>query len=161
MSWNVINTPVGELLLVAEQDALRQVKFSPGRRPAHPATPDHPVLTAAAEQLRSYFAGTLTAFTIPLDLRGSDFERRVWAALRTIPYGQTCSYGEIAAAVGDRSAARAVGVANNRNPVSIIVPCHRVIGADGKLVGYGGGLGRKRQLLQLEARVAIERDFAM
>jgi methylated-DNA-[protein]-cysteine S-methyltransferase len=102
----------------------------------------------------------LTEFTVPLVLRGSDFEQRVWTALRQIPYGETRSYGAIAKQVGEPDAARAVGVANNRNPVAIIVPCHRVIGSDGKLVGYGGGLHRKVALLELEARVSIERDFA-
>src|SRR5690606_27412535 len=110
--------------------------------------------------LAAYFDGALTEFTVPLRLSGTVFERRVWDALRTIPYGETRSYGAIAKVVGEPDAARAVGGANNRNPVPIIVRCHRVTGAGGKLVGYGGGLHRKRTLLELEARVTIERDFA-
>lgn len=165
MRWTVVGSPIGELLLGAEDGALCRLNFGRGRPPrstsaTHDPVRDDPVLRETARQLERYFAGRLTRFTVPLSLRGSDFERRVWAALRHIPYGETRSYGDIAKAVGDPSAARAVGIANNRNPVAVIVPCHRVIGADGKLVGYGGGLQRKRHLLSLEARVTIERDFA-
>jgi methylated-DNA-[protein]-cysteine S-methyltransferase len=108
----------------------------------------------AARELDAYFAGKLNRFTVPLDLRGTDFQLSAWEQLRTIPYGETRSYGQIAGAMGRPSASRAVGRANNTNPVAIIVPCHRVIGADGKLVGYAGGLGKKRALLDLEAGVA-------
>ena len=104
----------------------------------------------AVEQLHAYFAGTLTTFDLDLDMRGTAFQRRVWAALQRIPYGQTASYGEIARQIGSPGAARAVGVANGRNPIAVIVPCHRVIGSDGGLAGYGGGLDRKRVLLELE-----------
>ncbi len=104
----------------------------------------------AAAQLDAYFAGELTEFDVPLDMRGTPFQRRVWQELTTIPYGQTLSYGEVAASIGMPTASRAVGSANGSNPVSIIVPCHRVIGASGKLVGYGGGLHRKDALLSLE-----------
>ena len=160
MRWTLLGSPVGDLLLGAEGDALCRLSFAGRRRPSGVPTEDDPVLRQAAEELTRYFAGELTEFTVPLVLRGSDFEQRVWAALREIPYGETRSYGAIAKQVGEPDAARAVGVANNRNPVAIIVPCHRVIGADGKLVGYGGGLRRKVTLLELEARVTIERDFA-
>jgi methylated-DNA-[protein]-cysteine S-methyltransferase len=102
------------------------------------------------DQLAEYFAGTRTAFDVPLRLDGTPFQREVWAALLTIPYGETRSYGQLAEQVGRPGAARAVGLANGHNPVGIIVPCHRVIGADGTLVGYGGGLPRKRALLELE-----------
>ena len=103
-------------------------------------------------QLEAYFAGELTEFDIVLDLEGTEFQKRVWAELLTIPYGQTRSYGEMARNLGKPGASRAVGLANGRNPVSIIVPCHRVIGADGSLTGYGGGLDRKTHLLDLEQR---------
>jgi methylated-DNA-[protein]-cysteine S-methyltransferase len=157
--WTVFDSPVGGLLLGADGDALCRLSFD-GRRPSGPPADDDPVLRSAAVELTAYFGGGLTEFTVPLVLRGSDFEQRVWTALRQIPYGETRSYGAIAKQVGEPDAARAVGVANNRNPVAIIVPCHRVIGSDGKLVGYGGGLHRKVALLELEARVSIERDFA-
>ncbi|MGH2600543.1 MAG: methylated-DNA--[protein]-cysteine S-methyltransferase [Dehalococcoidia bacterium] len=162
MRWTVVDSPIGELLLGADAGALCRLNFGRGRPPraGHDPVRDDPVLRETARQLERYFAGRLIRFTVPLTLRGSDFERRVWEALRQIPYGETRSYGDIAKAVGDPSAARAVGIANNHNPVALIVPCHRVIGADGKLVGYGGGLPRKRHLLSLEARVTIERDFA-
>ena len=112
-------------------------------------------LKPVVDQLEAYFCGTLTRFDLPLDLAGTDFQLRIWRALRAIPYGQTRTYGQIAKALGQPGAARAVGLANNQNPVPIIVPCHRVIGADGSLTGYGGGLPRKRRLLELEARFAL------
>ncbi len=108
------------------------------------------VICECAAQLQEYFAGERTTFEVPLLMKGAEFERQVWQALRGIPYGQTVSYGEIARRVGQPSAARAVGLANGRNPIAVIVPCHRVIGADGTLTGYGGGLERKRLLLDLE-----------
>jgi methylated-DNA-[protein]-cysteine S-methyltransferase len=104
----------------------------------------------AAGQLEAYFAGELTEFDVDIRLNGTEFQRRVWAALRTVPYGETRSYGEIAAQIGSPGASRAVGLANGRNPVGIIVPCHRVIGSSGGLTGYGGGLDRKRALLAME-----------
>ncbi|HEX6075366.1 MAG TPA: methylated-DNA--[protein]-cysteine S-methyltransferase [Micromonosporaceae bacterium] len=161
MRWTVYDSPVGELLLGANREALCRLSFT-GARPAPAARADgDPALVATSAELDEYFAGRLTQFTVPLSLAGSEFERRVWAALLKIPYGETRSYGGIARAAGEPDAARAVGIANNHNPVAIIVPCHRVIGADGKLVGYGGGLATKRTLLELEARVSIERDFAI
>jgi methylated-DNA-[protein]-cysteine S-methyltransferase len=110
-----------------------------------------PLLLAAADQLIAYFAGELRVFHIPLAPRGTPFQREVWAAVAAIPYGSTATYSEIAAAVGRPSACRAVGAANGRNPLPVIVPCHRVVGAAGGLTGYGGGLDRKRSLLDLEA----------
>jgi len=112
--------------------------------------PEHPVLLRAAQQLQAYFAGEAKDFDLPLDAQGTAFQMRVWQALQSIPYGQTRSYAQLAALVGSPKAARAVGLANGRNPLSIIVPCHRVIGADGSLTGYGGGLENKRFLLKLE-----------
>jgi methylated-DNA-[protein]-cysteine S-methyltransferase len=114
---------------------------------------DPPAFAEAEAQLRSYFAGERTTFDLPLAPRGTPFQLRVWEALREIPYGETATYGELAAAVGKPSAVRAVGAANGSNPIAVIVPCHRVIGADGTLTGYGGGLERKRILLDLEAGV--------
>lgn len=114
------------------------------------AASSDPLLIEAADQLRAYFAGELRDFDLPLAPRGTEFQREVWAAVSAIPYGETATYSEIAAAVGRPSARRAIGAANGRNPLPVIVPCHRVIGAAGALTGYGGGLGRKRSLLDLE-----------
>ncbi|WP_078971008.1 methylated-DNA--[protein]-cysteine S-methyltransferase [Streptomyces chattanoogensis] len=149
-------TPVGPLTLVALGDALTGLYMTDQRhRPPQetfgaPAAPDDPPFAAAIAQLHAYFRGELTTFDLPLELRGTPFQRRVWAALCTIPYGTTVSYGELAERLGAPTAARAVGLANGRNPVGIIVPCHRVVGADGSLTGYGGGLDRKRRLLAFE-----------
>ena len=109
-----------------------------------------PLLLEAADQLRAYFAGELREFELPLAPRGTEFQRRVWTAVSAVPYGETATYAEIAAAVGRPTACRAVGAANGRNPLPVIVPCHRIIGAAGALTGYGGGLDRKRSLLDLE-----------
>ncbi|MGO9257447.1 MAG: methylated-DNA--[protein]-cysteine S-methyltransferase [Bryobacteraceae bacterium] len=124
------------------------VPLGPGA-PSDPS-PQNPLLVEALSQLRAYFAGRLREFRLPLSLAGTDFQIRVWRHLQTIPYGQTRSYSAIAQAIGRPSAVRAVGAANGANPVPIVVPCHRVIGANGKLVGYGGGLPLKRRLLELE-----------
>ena len=115
----------------------------------------HPIATEAVRQLRAYFGGRLRRFDIPLDLRGTDFQLRVWRELERIPYGETRSYLQIADAIGAPRAVRAVGAANGANPIPIVVPCHRVIGSSGKLVGYGGGLPLKKRLLQLEGAVAL------
>jgi methylated-DNA-[protein]-cysteine S-methyltransferase len=147
MNVTVYESPVGPLRLEARDGTL--VALHLNARPG-PQNLDDPVLAEATTQLREYFAGTRTSFALPLQMDGNAFEQRVWAALRTIPYGETASYGEIAAQIGAPGAARAVGVANARNPIAIIVPCHRVIGANGKLVGFGGGLPMKRALLDLE-----------
>jgi len=153
-----VPSPIGELLLVASPLGLVQV-FLPSSKGV-PASSDEPhdptafCLPDARRQLHDFFAGTLQEFDLPLDERGSAFQRSVWAALREIPYGTTTSYGEIAAAVGadPRVASRAVGLANGSNPIAIVTPCHRVIGADGDLTGYAGGLHAKRWLLDHEAR---------
>lgn len=163
-SWALLYTtmesPIGELLLVGDGERLRGLYLQDGRKPARVGagwrrSPAPFGLVRA--QLREYFGGERTSFDVALALRGGTFERRVWSELQEIPYGETASYGEIARRVGCPTAARAVGLANGRNPVSIIVPCHRVIGADGGLTGYGGGLERKRRLLELESGQACLR----
>ena len=148
-----IDSPIGELLLVGDEERLRGLYMQDGRtRMAVRSSwleADEP-FADAREQLGQYFAGERTGFDLPLATQGTDFERSVWAELERIPYGQTTSYGEIARRIGRPERARAVGAANGRNPISVIVPCHRVIGANGSLTGYGGGLERKRFLLELE-----------
>jgi methylated-DNA-[protein]-cysteine S-methyltransferase len=159
VGWNVLDSPIGELSVAVDDVGVCCVRFHRvDDRLLLDAT--LPTLATAVAQLESYFAGGLTDFDLPLSVRGgSDFERAVWAELARIPYGETRTYGAVAAAVGDPDAARAVGVACNRNPLPLIVPCHRVVGAGGKLVGFGGGLPRKRYLLELEARVTMERAW--
>jgi methylated-DNA-[protein]-cysteine S-methyltransferase len=147
MNATVYESPVGPLRLLSRDGAL--VALHLNARPG-PEDLGDPVLAEATTQLREYFAGARTGFELPLAMEGNAFEQRVWAALREIPYGETASYGEIAQRIGAPGAARAVGVANARNPIAIVVPCHRVIGANGKLVGFGGGLPMKRALLDLE-----------
>jgi O-6-methylguanine DNA methyltransferase len=115
----------------------------------------HAIAAEAERQLRAYFGGELRQFDLPLDLRGTDFQLRVWRELESIPYGETRSYSQIAAAIGAPQAVRAVGAANGANPIPIVVPCHRVIGSGGKLVGYGGGLPLKKRLLELEGALAL------
>jgi len=149
-----VQSPVGPLTLRARDGRLtglhmHQQRHAPARSPQW--RPDERGFEEALAQLQAYFAGALTDFDVPLELEGTDFQRRVWSALREIPYGETISYGELARRVGSPGAARAVGLANGRNPVGIIVPCHRVIGADGSMTGYGGGLARKVWLLEHEA----------
>jgi methylated-DNA-[protein]-cysteine S-methyltransferase len=145
-----VETPIGPLRLSAEGGRLSRVEFaaSAGARSAEP------VLLEAEAQLCAYFAGELRRFELPLAPRGTAFQLSVWDALLEIPYGATTSYSELAATIGRPSACRAVGAANGRNPLAVIVPCHRVIGAAGALTGYGGGLERKRMLLAMEAAKA-------
>jgi methylated-DNA-[protein]-cysteine S-methyltransferase len=152
MLYTTMNSPVGELLLVGDETAIRGLHF-PGDRfaPAQRYRSAREPFATARDQLDQYFAGERRDFELTLALHGPAFHKRVWEALLTIPYGETRSYGQIAAQVGDPGAARAVGYANGRNPIAIVVPCHRVIGADGGLTGYGGGLARKRRLLDLES----------
>jgi methylated-DNA-[protein]-cysteine S-methyltransferase len=151
MTWTVLeDTPVGPLQLAAEDGALTQLRFGAG--PVSGSRDDtDPVLRAAAAELAEYFAGARRDFTVPLAPRGTDFQRAVWEQLRLIPYGTTVTYGEIARRLGAPAASRAVGLANGRNPIAIVVPCHRVIGADGSLTGFGGGMDAKRTLLDLES----------
>jgi methylated-DNA-[protein]-cysteine S-methyltransferase len=151
-----MKTPVGELKLVANDRGLMAVLWEnddPARvkLPAAEENPQHPILKQAEQQLREYFKGERKKFTIPLEMFGTDFQKKVWQALLTIPFGETRSYGELAKQIRKPSASRAVGAANGRNPVSILVPCHRVIGASGKLTGFAGGLEAKAKLLSIES----------
>ncbi len=151
-----IASPSGEMRLVAEDEALVAIYFPQHNRPAWPEVAEavsHPVLVQAVRELGEYFSGTRREFSVPYALHGTEFQRRVWAALAEIPFGATRTYLQIAQAIGAVQAVRAVGAANGRNPLSIIVPCHRVIGADGSLTGYGGGLAAKRWLLTHEQQV--------
>jgi methylated-DNA-[protein]-cysteine S-methyltransferase len=159
--WSLLDSPVGQLLLTSDGVALTAVFFDRHRsgddhRPLAARRPDsrddgHPVLGRTRRQLTEYFAGERRDFDLPLAPQGTPFQRRVWSALLDIPYGETASYGEVARRLALLpGASRAVGLANGSNPISIIIPCHRVIGADGSLTGYGGGLDRKRYLLDLE-----------
>jgi len=153
LHYRTIDSPVGPLVLAGTGSTLMHLRMpdqthEPDRSGWQPAP--HGSLDDAVEQLGAYFAGELTQFDLDLHLKGTDFQRRVWEALRNIPYGETRSYGEVAAQIGVPGASRAVGLANGRNPISIIVPCHRVVGSTGSLTGYGGGLDRKRILLTLE-----------
>ena len=153
LNYTTADSPIGELLLVGDGERLHGLYMQEGRRPARISAQWSESSAPFAEvraQLGEYFAGERASFEVPLNMHGSEFERRVWSALCEIPYGETTSYGEIARRVECPGAARAVGVANGRNPIAVIVPCHRVIGADGSLTGYGGGLERKRLLLELE-----------
>lgn len=160
--WTFLDSPVGELRIVANRSAITAVDFtgSPGAalatvtgRPAGDRDDTHPLLAEAVRQLRAYFDGDLEEFDLPLAPAGTAFQRSVWEQLERIGYGVTVSYGEIALRLGMRVAAsRAVGLANGRNPIPIVIPCHRVVGADGTLTGYGGGLERKQTLLELEQR---------
>jgi methylated-DNA-[protein]-cysteine S-methyltransferase len=152
-----ISTPVGRLRLAGDESGLRSISFQNRFRPAAPAESplrsEEPFRDAIA-QLEAYFAGALRRFDLPLAPEGTAFQREVWSALTAIPYGETVSYGELARRLGRPAASRAVGAANGQNPIPIVIPCHRVIGADGSLTGFGGGLAIKRRLLDLEAGVA-------
>lgn len=169
-SHRFVNSPLGPIRLGAESSGrLTEVCIEAGRSPRHGTEPEPEpegarqldddagdavgeVLADAAAQLDEYFTGTRTSFDLPLAMEGSSFQRQVWAQLQQIPFGTTVSYAQLAVALGRSGAARAVGHANARNPIPIIVPCHRVIGSSGQLTGYGGGLNAKRLLLDLEAR---------
>ena len=155
--FNTVASPVGRLTLVGQGDDLVGLYFDKDALAAKvraASTRDDRRLRPAVEQLEEYFAGTRTQFDLSLVPSGTAFQKKVWGALVRIPFGATASYGEIARAVGRPDASRAVGGANHRNPIAIIIPCHRVIGADGSMTGYGGGLPRKHLLLDLEARTA-------
>jgi methylated-DNA-[protein]-cysteine S-methyltransferase len=160
----VVDSPCGPLTLVATDSDLSGLYMADHRHqpPSETFGPrDHGPFAEAVRQLDAYFAGELTEFDLPLRLAGTPFQQSVWAALLRIPFGRTLSYGELARAMGRPNASRAVGLANGRNPVSIIVPCHRVIGANGDLTGYGGGMLRKRQLLEFEGALEQERNSTL
>ena len=154
--WTTLDSPIGELRVIARDDAIVAIEFSPFRgladgRPIGDRDDDAPLLKEAVRQLEAYFAKDLREFDLPLAPVGSAFQQRVWEELQRIGWGETASYGEIAHRLGMTNAAsRAVGLANGRNPIPIVVPCHRVIGANGSLTGYAGGLERKQILLDLE-----------
>jgi methylated-DNA-[protein]-cysteine S-methyltransferase len=162
--WRRLETPLGPLLLVGSQDgALHQIGLPKGKLSLTPEDSwrqDASALGEAVDQLEQYFAGTRREFSVRLEPQGTEFQKKVWAALRQIPYGQTISYAELATRVGNPKASRAVGAANGRNPLPIVVPCHRVIGADGSLVGFGGGLDAKRALLRIEG-VAVREQASL
>ena len=156
MIYTTTDSPIGELLLTGDGTTLHGLHMQDGLRPTRIQASwqrDDSAFGDVRAQLAEYFAGERTSFDLPLQLDGGAFQRTVWHALTEIPYGQTISYGELARRIGQPDKARAVGTANGQNPIAVIVPCHRVIGADGKLVGYGGGLDNKRRLLELESGV--------
>jgi methylated-DNA-[protein]-cysteine S-methyltransferase len=154
--YKEIRSPLGKLKLVASANALVGVLWEEGRNrlklDAQKIEGHHPILALAERQLTEYFAGTRTEFDLPLEPRGTEFQKKVWQSLRTIPFGTTKSYVEIARSIGSPRACRAVGAANGKNPLPIVVPCHRVIGTNGALTGFGGGVETKAKLLALEAR---------
>ena len=157
--YDVVPAPIGRLIVASDGDAIAGVwmaNASPEDSTWSSQRSVDPILAEASGQLAAYFTGALRAFTLPLAPNGTDFQRRVWRALEAIPYGATISYAELARRVGNTTAVRAVGAANGRNPIPIIVPCHRVIGSDGSLTGFGGGLDRKRWLLQHEGALPEE-----
>lgn len=151
--YTVVNSPIGRLLLTGNEESLTGLNFQDG---SHPVTPnnewieDDAPFSKVIRQLEAYFAGDLKQFNLPLAPVGTNFQRAVWEALRSIPYGETISYGELAERIENPKAVRAVGGANGKNPIAIIIPCHRVIGSDGTLTGFGGGLPIKEALLTLE-----------
>ena len=156
MTYCYIDSPVGRLLVAGDEDAVRRIEFPQDGAPVRPEPGwreglNNPI-REAIRQLHEYFGGTRTVFDLPLAPEGTAFQRTVWRQLQNIPYGETISYGELAKRVGNPKASRAVGAANGCNPLPIVIPCHRVIGANGKLTGFGGGLPTKELLLSLEAR---------
>ena len=147
-----MDSPIGRIGIAQEGEAITNVFFNNTVRPSVFDEKETPLLSDAIAQLKEYFSGTRKCFSLPLQPDGSEFERAVWQELQKIPYGEIRTYKEIAIAIGKPTACRAVGSANGKNPISIIIPCHRVIGANGKLTGYAGGLGVKKYLLDLEKR---------
>jgi methylated-DNA-[protein]-cysteine S-methyltransferase len=153
--WTTMDSPVGELRIVATDTVLTAIEFTPWRgvpgRPLGHRADTHPLLVEAVRQLGAYFEGDLKEFDLPLEPAGTPFQVAVWEQLRGVGYGETASYGEVARRLGMTVAAsRAVGLANGRNPIPVVIPCHRVVGANGTLTGYAGGLERKQRLLDLE-----------
>lgn len=165
--WYRMASPIGELVLVEQNGALLEIGFTSGKRPAqhpHGATESRVPFSNVIRQLEEYFAGRRRVFDLPLAPQGTPFQQRVWTALQAIPFGASASYSDIAIAINNPNAVRAVGLANGRNPIPIVIPCHRVIGKDRSLTGYGGGLPIKRQLLALEGipyRETALRDLSL
>jgi methylated-DNA-[protein]-cysteine S-methyltransferase len=153
--FTTFDSPVGPLLLCGDANALRGVSFESSKHAAPPPPdwkPSHSEFTETIRQLKAYFRCDLKEFDLPLAMEGTEFQLRVWNELRAIPYGETISYAQLAQRIGNPKAVRAVGLANGSNPIPIIVPCHRVIGSDGSLTGFGGGISTKKKLLELESR---------
>ncbi|KTT40803.1 cysteine methyltransferase [Pseudomonas oryzihabitans] len=163
IAYCLLDSPIGPLTLAADDGGLRVVEFPENRHPAKRdgswVAAEHPVLADARRQLGEYFAGRRQIFDLPLAPRGTPFQLEVWRALAEIPHGQTWSYGRLASHLGRPQAMRAVGAANGRNPLPIVLPCHRVIGASGALTGFGGGLPTKQFLLELEGALPPPRDL--
>lgn len=164
--YTLMESPLDQLLLVSDGEALTGLfmalhKHGPDVRPEWRREDELPLFAKVVDQLRAYFAGKLLAFDLPLKATGTPFQQTVWEELRRIPYGETISYGELAKRIGSPGSSRAVGLANGRNPISIVVPCHRVIGASGKLTGYGGGVERKAALLDFERDVVLSGPHPM
>jgi methylated-DNA-[protein]-cysteine S-methyltransferase len=160
-AYKMIDAPVGQLKLVASNKGLAAILWKDDdprrvRLSLVVENPDNPFLVETERQLGAYFAGRLKTFTVPLDFKGTEFQKSVWKALLTIPFGETRSYGEIARQIGKPTAFRAVGAANGKNPISIIAPCHRVIGSTGELTGFAGGLATKERLLGIESGRSAE-----
>jgi methylated-DNA-[protein]-cysteine S-methyltransferase len=159
MYYTRMLTPIGELTIAGESEVLRFIYFPTGKMTARPEPhweeAERGVVRETVQQLDAYFARKLRAFDLPLGPQGTDFQKEVWRELERIAYGETISYGELARRIGNPAASRAVGLANGRNPIPIVIPCHRVIGSNGKLTGFGGGLPVKESLLALEARQAV------
>lgn len=151
IAWASMESPIGRLTILADEQGLTEVRFMNNRSPLPPGSgQSNEWIAQAIEQLKAYFDSRLTSFELPLSLRGTNFQRGVWAQLQKISYGSTASYGQIAAAIDKPKAARAVGMANNKNLIPIIIPCHRIIGSNGALTGFAGGLDAKRWLLRHE-----------
>ena len=150
LHYAYMNTPVGVLTIAEEGGFITNIAF--GERNFDGIMGENAVISQAKAQLEEYFAGARREFDLPLDMRGTDFQKRVWSALLTVPYGRTAIYKDIAIKAGSPKGARAVGMANNKNPIVIVVPCHRIVGADGSLVGFAGGIDTKRFLLELEKK---------
>jgi methylated-DNA-[protein]-cysteine S-methyltransferase len=153
LAYRYLDSPVGKLLVTRDGETIHHISFPTGKTKLEPALHwffDEGGFERLAGQLEAYFAGELTEFDVPLHMIGTDFQKQVWQQLRNIPYGRTCSYGEIARQLGDINKSRAVGLANGANPLPIIIPCHRVIGADKSMTGFGGGVETKEFLLRLE-----------
>ena len=150
LHYEYMNTPVGVLTIAEEGGFITNIAF--GERNFDGIMGENAVISQAKAQLEEYFAGARREFDLPLDMRGTDFQKRVWSALLTVPYGRTATYKDVAIKAGSPKGARAVGMANNKNPIVIVVPCHRIVGADGSLVGFAGGIDTKRFLLELEKK---------